>query len=247
MSTLSDRDIRKNIGSGRIALLGADDEPLDLDAEPWRLQPASLELTLAGGDAALLGYGRDLMQYDAGRRPISNAIIDPEAPPKMTRRSWWTQETTGRAYYVMQPSEFLLGCAAESIQVHHSLCAKVEGKSSLGRLGLFVHVSAGFVDPGWEGRITLEFFNAAPRAIRLWAGMRIGQARFEWLSSPSERSYGDEGLGTHYQGSVSTTQAATVKPELPVIEFEVPFGEFDPKTGRVNLKGAVPAGADRFA
>lgn len=243
MSTLSDRDIRKNIGSGRIALLGVDGEPLDLDAEPWRLQPASLELTLAGGDAALLGYGRDLMAYDAGRRPISNAIIDPEAPPKMTRRSWWVQETTGRAYYVLQPGEFLLGCVAESIRIDSSLCAKVEGKSSLGRLGLFVHVSAGFVDPGWEGRITMELYNAAPRAIRVWAGMRIGQARFEWLSSPSQRPYGAEGLDSHYQGSECTTQAATVK---PVVE-EVPFGEFDPETGRVNLKGAVPAGLDRFA
>lgn len=244
MSTLSDRDIRRNVDSGRIGLLGPDAEPLPLDAEAWRLQPASVELTLAGGDRTLLGYGRDLIEYDArSGRPVSNAIVDPELPPRMTERSWWTQETTGRRYYVLQPGEFLLGCIAETVRVDSSLCAKVEGKSSLGRLGLFVHVSAGFVDPGWEGRVTLELYNAAPRALKVWEGMRIAQVRFEWLSSASQRPYGSDGLGSHYQGSLNTVQSAINKSEPPVTEAEVHFENSNvPK-----WKGAIPVGTDRFA
>lgn len=220
MSILSDRDIFKALAQGDACVR-------NMGGEPWRIQPASVELTLSGRDGSLLGYSKELTEYVNGA-PKVVGLIDPEEPPTMTRRSWWKHEPSGRRYYNLAPREFILVSTAEQVSVSNCLAAVVEGKSSLGRLGLFVHVTAGFVDPGWgqeDGRggfLTLELFNAAPRPIRLWAGMRIAQVRFERLSSPSERSYGDESLGSHYSGSVGTVQAASVAPRAPEAVCEEP-------------------------
>jgi dCTP deaminase len=219
LSILSDRDIARALGDGSIRIVVPSSSPTD-PFESWRLQPSSFELTISGRDGTLMGYSKELTEYVNGA-PRVVGLIDPEEPPTMTRRSWWRHEPSGRSYYNLAPGEFILASVAEQIRVCSSIAAIVDGKSSLGRLGLFVHVTAGFVDPGWGDRddrggvLTLELFNAAPRPIRLWAGMRIAQVRFERLSSPSERPYGSEGLGSHYSGSFCTVQAASVAPRAP--------------------------------
>lgn len=250
MSLLSDRDIAREFERGSLGITGwHPDGP-----ESWRLQPASFELTLNGEVNSLLGYsldpwqtayvsGRRFGKGDVGPKIVHHAIIDPEDPPPLVVKPWWISEKDQRRSYMLQPGEFLLGSTTEHVSLGAGLYGAVEGKSSLGRMGLMIHITAGHIDPGWSGQITLEFFNAAPRPIRLWAGMRVAQLLVGRMSSPSERSYGDESLGSHYQASLSTVQAASVKH----VEPEVPFGQFDPATGRVNLKGAVPAGPDRFA
>jgi dCTP deaminase len=203
MSVLSDRDIRRS----RV-FLGPDEEP-------WRLQPASIEVTLNPSAGSLLAYPAQM--------PIDGYVIDPESPPEMQVVPWSTLPRQGerswRLYYDLPPFGFVLGSTAEVLTLDSGLCAAIEGKSSLGRLGLMVHATARFVDPGFQGRPTLELFNVAPRPIRLWAGMRIGQVRFERLSSPSERPYGYEGLGSHYQGSLTTVQARSVMQEVFDREF----------------------------
>jgi dCTP deaminase len=203
VSILSDRDIAKAIDRGEIAFSGGN--------ESWRWQPSSLEVTLGGWDGALRGYPRELVEYRKSK-PEYKGFIDPENPPSMSIRSWWTQETTGRRFYTLAPGEFVLGCTEERLRLSDSMAAALEGKSSLGRLGLLVHCTARYIDPGWDGLLTLELKNVAPRPLRLWAGMRIGQVRFERLSSPAERPYGAEGLESHYQGSLGTVQADSVAP-----------------------------------
>jgi dCTP deaminase len=209
MSLLSDRDIRREFEKQNIEIA----TPAIAGNESWRLQPASIELTLNGADDALLGYASDSWATLPGngiRGTLQHhAIIDPEAPPPLVRKSWWIG-TDGRAEYMLQPGEFLLGSTAERIRLGAAIYGSVEGKSSLGRMGLMIHITAGHIDPGWDGVITLEFFNAAPRPIRLRAGMRVAQLLVGRMSSPSERPYGHEQLGSHYQGSVGTVQALSV-------------------------------------
>jgi dCTP deaminase len=200
VSVLSDRDIKKEANLGSLDL-GHPDTPGVPLAEVWRIQPASVEVTLNANTGSLLGY--DSLQL----RPI-----DPESPPRMVEKQWRLDPTKHRRYYRMRPGEFLLGSTAEELTLGSGMCAAIEGKSSLGRLGLMIHCTARFVDPGWKGRLTLEFYNAAPLPLILWGGMRVGQIRFERLSSPSERPYGTESLGSHYQGSLTTLQAASVVP-----------------------------------
>lgn len=105
--------------------------------------------------------------------------------------TWW-----------LEPGEFALGCTVEKVTLPATLCAQVNGKSSLGRLGLLVHATAGFVDPGFSGELTLELKNLSNHTIALHAGMAVAQLVFHRLSSPSQRPYGHEELGSHYQGQV---------------------------------------------
>ena len=104
----------------------------------------------------------------------------------------------------MEPGDFILGSTVEHIEVPPDLAARVEGKSSLGRLGLMVHVTAGFIDPGFKGNITLELKNLSHRSITLKTGMPISQICFEELSGKVLRPYGSEGLGSKYQSSKGT-------------------------------------------
>lgn len=108
--------------------------------------------------------------------------------------------------FLLPPREFVLGVTAEAISVPHNMVARVEGRSSLGRLGLMIHATAGFVDPGWHSSpITLELANVGPWSIALHPGMRIGQLAFETLDRPCLRPYGTPGLGSRYQGSAGVT------------------------------------------
>jgi dCTP deaminase len=176
---LSDRDIRAEIDGGRVAL-----EPWD----PAMVQPSSV-------DVRMDKYFRlfDNHKY---------AVIDPAAnQPDLTRLI----EVDSDEGFVLHPGEFVLGSTLETVTLPDDLAARVEGKSSLGRLGLLTHATAGFVDPGFSGHVTLELSNVATLPIRLWPGMKIGQLCFFRLSSPAEHPYGSAAYGSHYQGQRGPT------------------------------------------
>ncbi|MFT8357525.1 dCTP deaminase [Bifidobacterium aquikefiri] len=107
--------------------------------------------------------------------------------------------------WILHPGEFVLGSTWEYIKLDASIAARLEGKSSLGRLGILTHSTAGFVDPGFEGHITLELSNVSTLPVKLWPGMKIGQMCFFSLSSPAENPYGSQGAGSHYQGQRGPT------------------------------------------
>lgn len=109
--------------------------------------------------------------------------------------------------YPLRSGGFILASTYESVMMPYDLVGRVEGKSSLARLGLFVHVTAGFIDPGFEGNITLEIYNVNPRSILLSSFMKICQVCFEQLSSPAAKPYGSPGLGSHYQGQKDVTES----------------------------------------
>ena len=109
--------------------------------------------------------------------------------------------------FLLQPGDFILGSTIEKVQIPDNIAARFEGKSSLGRIGLSTHVTAGFIDPGFRGNITLEIHNVNRVPIKLCYGMRIGQLCFFKLGSVSERSYGSLELGSHYQDQTGVTEA----------------------------------------
>jgi len=108
---------------------------------------------------------------------------------------------------VIHPGEFCLGRTLEWVELPDDVVARVEGKSSIGRLGLIVHATAGFVDPGWKGTLTLELNNLTRVPIKLYPGLLIAQLSFMALDRPAERPYGSPDLGSHYQGQVAATES----------------------------------------
>ena len=173
---LSDRDIRRQVAQGRIVI-----DPYDDDA----VQPASVDLRLG---SPLLVMTRSQL-----------ALIDPHVKSDAI---WEPREIDETVPYALQPGEFALGITAEDIHVPDDLVGRLDGKSSLGRLGLVVHSTAGFVDPGWQGRLTLELSNLSSIPINLYRGMKSSQISFVRLSSPAERPYGSDGLNSKYQGQM---------------------------------------------
>src|SRR5213594_793301 len=107
--------------------------------------------------------------------------------------------------FVLHPGEFVLGSTLERVRLPDDLVARLEGKSSLGRLGLLIHSTAGFIDPGWNGHVTLELSNVANLPVTIYAGMKIGQISFVQLSEPAASPYGSDGLGSKYQGQQGPT------------------------------------------
>ena len=107
--------------------------------------------------------------------------------------------------FILHPGEFVLGSTLERIVLPDDLVARLEGKSSLGRLGLLIHSTAGFIDPGWDGHVTLELSNVANLPITIYHGMKIGQISFVQLSEPAEKPYGSGELGSKYQGQMGPT------------------------------------------
>jgi dCTP deaminase len=176
---LSDRDIRAEIDQQRIQL------------DPWdeaMVQPSSV-------DVRLDGFFR---LFDNHKYPH----IDPaQDQPDLTR----LVEVTGEEPFVLHPGEFVLGATYELVTLPDDIAARLEGKSSLGRLGLLTHSTAGFIDPGFSGHVTLELSNVATLPITLWPGMKIGQLCFFRLSSPAEHPYGSERYGSRYQGQRGPT------------------------------------------
>ena len=176
---LSDGDIRRQIEAGRIGL-----EPLEMDL----LQPSSIDVRL----------DRFFRLFDNHKYPY----IDPrEQQDDLTR----FVEVASDESFILHPSEFVLGSTFEYVSLPDDIAARLEGKSSLGRLGLLTHSTAGFVDPGFQGHVTLELSNVATLPIKLWPGMKIGQLCFFQLSSPSENPYGSEKYGSRYQGQRGPT------------------------------------------
>ncbi len=174
---LSDRDLKARIAEGTIGVSPLDDPEL-------QIQPASIDLRL----------GARFVVYRLPHVPC----IDSRDPKSMTG---YTEEIVideGEAF-VLQPGEFALGSTLERIRVPSDLVARVEGRSSIGRLAIVVHATAGFIDPGFEGEITLELSNLGRCAVKLYPGMRISQIVFHTMTSPAERPYGPQ-RGSKYQG-----------------------------------------------
>lgn len=163
--------------------------------EPDLIQPASIDLRL---DNRFRAYAPlpapELILDTTPARPLP--IIDPGRDQADLMVDYEAPE--GGAY-ILGPRAFALASTLETIKVGGSFAAKLEGKSSLGRLGLLVHATAGWIDPGFAGHITLELFNATPHAIRLWPGMKIAQLAIMSLHTPARRPYGSAELGSHYQ------------------------------------------------
>ncbi len=182
MSVLSDRDIRSAIESGEVRI-----DPYD----PRDLQPSSVDLHL-----------------DRSFRVFRNnryAFIDVRSPqPDLTELLRVDDDEP----FILHPGEFVLGQTVEWVELPIDLVARLEGKSSLGRLGLLIHSTAGYVDPGWRGNLTLELSNVANLPIALYYGMRIGQISFFRMSSPVDRPYGSAELGSKYQGQSEPTASA---------------------------------------
>lgn len=178
---LSDRDIHAEIDAKRVVL-----EPFDAEM----VQPSSIDVRL----------DRYFRVFENHRYPH----IDPAADqPDLTR----PVEPDGDEPFILHPGEFVLGSTYEAITLPDDVAARVEGKSSLGRLGLLTHATAGFIDPGFSGHVTLELSNVATLPIKLWPGMKIGQLCFFRLSSPAENPYGSAKYGSRYQGQRGPTQS----------------------------------------
>jgi dCTP deaminase len=136
--------------------------------------------------------------------------------------------------FVLHPGEFVLGQTLEWVELPDDLVARLEGKSSLGRLGLLIHSTAGYVDPGWKGKLTLELSNVAKLPIALYFGMKIGQISFLEMSSPVDRPYGSQGLGSKYQGQAEPTASAFYE--------DFGSGRLTEPSGRARPAGDVESG-----
>lgn len=176
---LSDSDIRSYVASGRVRL-----KPWD----PEMVQPSSVDIHL----------DRFFRLFDNHKYPV----VDPAADqPELTR----LVEVSADGEFVLHPGEFVLGATYERVTLADDVAARLEGKSSLGRLGLLTHSTAGFIDPGFSGHVTLELSNTATLPIKLYPGMKVGQLCFFQLSSPAERPYGAGATGSRYQGQRGPT------------------------------------------
>ncbi len=176
---LADVDLRARIDAGDIVV-----DPLD-DYDT-QIQPASIDLRLAN-------------KFRAYRLPHVPCIDarDPKSLEPYTEMI----EIAPNEGFVLQPGEFVLGATLERVKVPADLVARVEGRSSIGRLAVVVHATAGFIDPGFEGQITLELSNLGRCAVKLHPGMRISQIVFHQLTRAAERPYGP-GRGSKYQGQM---------------------------------------------
>ena len=176
---MSDRDIRASIEAGQIGL-----EPLDMSL----LQPSSFDVRI----------DRFFRLFDNHKY----AFIDPAEPQEELTRFI---EVAPDEPFILHPGEFVLGSTYEFVKLPDNVAARLEGKSSLGRLGLVTHSTAGFVDPGFKGHVTLELANVSNLPIKLWPGMKVGQLCFFQLSSPSETPYGSAKYLNRYQGQRGPT------------------------------------------
>lgn len=176
---LSDRSIRAALAAGRIVV-----EPL----AARDVQPSSVDLRLD--------------RYFRVFRNDTTPFIDPKEPQEDLTEM--VEVAEGNAF-ILHPGEFVLGSTHERVALPDDLVARLEGKSSLGRLGLLIHSTAGFVDAGWDGHLTLELSNVANLPIALYPGMKIGQISFFEMTSAAEHPYGSKEKGSKYQGQRGPT------------------------------------------
>jgi dCTP deaminase len=180
-SVLSDGTIRRLVEERRIRI-----EPWD----PGMVQPASVDLRL--GSSFRVFHNHRAAAIDLRDPPTNlteHIVIGPDEA------------------FVIHPGEFVLGVTQELVSLPDDIVARIEGKSSIGRLGLIVHATAGFVDPGFAGTLTLEITNLTRVPIKLWPGLPICQLSFMTLDAPAEKPYGHPDLGSHYHGQVDATES----------------------------------------
>jgi len=176
---LSDRSIKEEIAAGRLKI-----DPLD----PQDIQPASVDVHI---DRVFRVFKVSSRPYIDVREPmddLTDEVVIADGAP-----------------FFIHPGEFVLASTLEVLTLPDDILAQVEGKSSLGRIGLLIHATAGFVDPGWTGKLTLELSNVAKMPIALHFGMKIGQLSFLRMSTPVDRPYGSAGLRSKYQGQMTPT------------------------------------------
>ena len=179
MAMLSDRDIRAEIEAGRLGI-----DPCDIEL----VQPSSVDVRL-----------------DRYFRVFNNSQYTHIDPSLQQDELTTLVEPFGEDPFVLHPGEFVLGSTLEIVTLPDDLAGRLEGKSSLGRLGLLTHSTAGFIDPGFTGAVTLELSNVANLPIKLFPGMKIGQLCLFRLSSPAEHPYGSAQYGSRYQGQRGPT------------------------------------------
>jgi dCTP deaminase len=189
---LSDRSIREGLEGGQIVI-----EPLGDDS----IQPSSVDLRV---DRYFRVFRNDTTPY-----------IDPKrSQDDLTEL---VEVADGEAF-ILHPGEFVLGSTLERVALGSDLVARLEGKSSLGRLGLLIHSTAGFVDAGWDGHLTLELSNVANLPIAIYPAMKIGQISFLRMTTPADQPYGGDSTGSKYQGQQGPTPS----------RYYLNFGRDDP-------------------
>jgi dCTP deaminase len=176
---LSDRTIRRLVAEGRIGIDPFDDS---------LVQPSSVDVRV---DRYFRVFRNARYPYIDVKRPMEDLTE--------------LVEIDGGDPFILHPGEFVLGSTLERVTLPDDLVARLEGKSSLGRLGLLIHSTAGFIDPGWDGHVTLELSNVANLPITIYYGMKIGQLSFVQMTEPAESPYGSSGLGSKYRGQTGPT------------------------------------------
>ena len=176
---LSDATIARYLADGRIEI-----DPYDAAL----LQPSSVDVRV----------DRLFRVFHNNRYPYIDVKVEQSELTELV-------EVDDEHPFVLHPGEFVLGSTLERVRLPDDLVARLEGKSSLGRLGLLIHSTAGFIDPGWDGHVTLELSNVANLPITIYHGMKIGQLSFVQLTEAAEHPYGSDGLGSKYQGQRGPT------------------------------------------
>jgi dCTP deaminase len=176
---LSDRSIREQLDKGRIVI-----DPL----APGSIQPSSVDLHVDRYFRLFRNHSMRVIDVREDLEDLTELV-----------------EVTGGDALILHPDEFVLGSTLERVTLPDDLVARLEGKSSLGRLGLLIHSTAGFVDAGWDGHLTLELSNVANLPITVYPGMKIGQISFLEMTTAADNPYGSEGLGSKYQGQRGPT------------------------------------------
>ena len=176
---LSDRSLREELAAGRIEI-----DPLDESC----IQPSSIDLRLDHFFRVFLNHTMGMIDVKADLEDLTQLV-----------------EVAEDDVFMLHPGEFVLGSTRERVRVPDDLVARIEGKSSLGRLGLLIHSTAGFIDAGFDGHITLELSNVANLPITLYPGMKIGQISFLRMTTAADAPYGSGALGSKYQGQRGPT------------------------------------------
>jgi dCTP deaminase len=178
---LSDRTIREQLAAGRIVI-----DPLDESL----IQPSSIDVRISNLFRVFRNHTRGVIDVKQDMVDLTELVEIP---------------VDGDEPFILHPGEFVLGSTLERICVPDDLVGRVEGKSSLGRLGLLIHSTAGFIDAGFDGHITLELANVASLPITLYPGMKIGQVSFMQMTTPADHPYGKGAAGSKYQGQRGPT------------------------------------------
>jgi dCTP deaminase len=176
---LSDRSLREALAAGRIVI-----DPLDDSL----IQPSSIDVRLDRYFRVFRNHTRGVIDVKQDQTDLTELV-----------------EIEPAGVFMLHPGEFVLGSTAERVAVPEDLVARIEGKSSLGRLGLLIHSTAGFIDAGFDGHITLELANVANLPITLYPGMKIGQLSFMQMTTPADKPYGKGASGSKYQGQRGPT------------------------------------------